>query len=147
MKTLTTHLLFILCVLGAGIFLGITFAPGEWYEGLRKPFFTPPNDWFAPIWTTLYVLIGIAGARVWMRRGPIALWVLQMALNFAWTPVFFGAQQMVAGFAIIVALLVTILVFIARAWRTDRIASVLFVPYALWVATAMALNGSLILLN
>lgn len=147
MKTLTTHILFIVAVLAGGLLIGVTFAPGEWYAALRKPFFTPPNEWFAPIWTTLYVLIAIAGARIWMRRGPIVLWLMQMALNFAWTPVFFGAQQMGAGLAIIAALLLTILAFIIRAWKTDVIAALLFVPYAAWVATAMALNGALILLN
>lgn len=147
MKTFVTYLLFIAAVLAGGIFIGITFAPGEWYAALRKPIFTPPNNWFAPIWTTLYVLIGIVGARVWMRRGPILLWLLQMALNFLWTPVFFGMHEMTAGFGVIVALLITIFAFIARAWGRDKISALLFVPYAAWVATATALNGALILLN
>lgn len=147
MKTLTTHLLFIGAVLAAGLYVGIAFAPGEWYAALRKPIFTPPNDWFPPIWTALYVLIGWAGARVWTRGGPILLWILQMALNLAWTPVFFGAHHMTAGLGVIAALLIVILIFIARAWRTDKISSLLFVPYAAWVAVATALNGALILLN
>lgn len=147
MKTLTTYLLFIGAVLAGGLFIGITYAPGDWYQALRKPFFTPPNDWFAPIWTALYVLIGWAGARVWLRGGPMLLWLLQMALNFLWTPIFFGAHQMAAGFGVIVALLIVILAFIARAWARDKIASLMFVPYAAWVATAAALNGALILLN
>lgn len=147
MKTLITYLIFVGIVLGGGFYLGITYAPGDWYAGLRKPIFTPPDNWFAPVWTALYVLIGIAGARTWMRRGPILIWLLQMVLNFAWTPVFFGAHEMAAGLAVITALFFTILAFIARAWSGDKLSALMFVPYALWVAVATALNGALILLN
>ncbi|WP_136683412.1 TspO/MBR family protein [Falsirhodobacter xinxiangensis] len=147
MKTLMTYLFFIAIVLAGGLYIGTTYAPGEWYAALRKPVFTPPNAWFPIVWTTLYVLIGIAGARAWRLRGPILLWVLQLALNFAWTPVFFGAHEMTAGLGIIALLWITVIAFIIRAWRSDKVSSLLFVPYALWVTVAMALNGALILLN
>lgn len=147
MRALVTTLIFVVAVLGAGLFIGTNWMPGEWYAGLQKPFFTPPNEWFAPIWTTLYVIIGIVGARIWLRGGPVVLWLVQMALNFAWTPVFFGMHQMVAGLGIILALFFAIVAFIGRAWAGDKISSILFLPYAAWVATATALNASLILLN
>lgn len=147
MKTLITYVIFIGAVLAGGLYIGTAWPPGEWYQALRKPIFTPPNHWFPIVWTALYVLIGIAGARVWMLRGPILLWILQMALNFAWTPIFFGSHRMSVGLGIMAALWLVIVAFILRAWRVDKFASVLFVPYAAWVTVALALNGALILLN
>ena len=80
--------------LGGGLLIGANNVPGAWYEGLQKPWFNPPNWIFAPVWTVLYVLIGIAGWLVWRRRDrpALTLWFLQMGLNFIWTPVFFGAN-------------------------------------------------------
>ena len=75
------------------------------------------------------------------------LWWAQLALNLLWTPVFFSAHQIGLALGIILALLATILSFIATSWRTDRIASWLFVPYAAWVAFASALNASIFVLN
>jgi benzodiazapine receptor len=75
------------------------------------------------------------------------LWWLQLALNFLWSPVFFGAEQVGLALAVILALLLTILAFIAMAWSRDRAAAALFVPYALWVAFASLLNASIWMLN
>lgn len=147
MRSLIIHILFIAAVLGAGMFVGTTWSPGAWYDGLQKPFFTPPDAWFPIVWGILYAVIGLVGARMLLRGGPGWLWLVQMVLNLSWTPVFFGAHQMVAGFAIIVALWFSILAFIQQAWPRDPLSSLLFVPYAVWVTVAAALNGSLILLN
>lgn len=143
-------LLFLLLVVGGGLLIGWFNIPGPWYEALQKPWFNPPNWLFGPAWTLLYVLIAIAGWRVW--RGEPAgslmkVWWLQLALNFLWSPVFFGLQNIALALGIILALLVVIVAFIGMAWPRDRAAALLFAPYALWVAFAATLNGSIFLAN
>lgn len=140
---------FIAVVLGVGLLIGLATMPGPWYEALEKPFFNPPNWLFGPAWSVLYVLIGIAGWRVWRLgdTGLLTVWVVQLALNFLWSPVFFGLQSIGGALIIIVILLAAILTFIGMAWRSDRIAAWLFVPYALWVAFATTLNASIYALN
>lgn len=143
-------ILFIALSLGGGLLIGYLNIPGEWYAALEKPPFNPPSWVFSPVWTALYVLIGIAGWRVWRAdRGGAAmkLWWAQLALNFAWSPVFFSLHQIAMALAIILALLAAILGFIMTSLRTDRIAAWLFVPYAAWVAFASLLNGAILLLN
>lgn len=150
MRTIATHALFVAAALGGGLLIGYIFLPGEWYQSLAKPFFTPPNWLFAPAWSILYVLIGIAGARTFLRERaspPMALWLSQMILNFLWSPVFFGAQRPALGLGIIILLLISILLFINRRWRLDRVSALLFVPYALWVGFATLLNASIVYLN
>ncbi|MGD9814700.1 MAG: TspO/MBR family protein [Hyphomonadaceae bacterium] len=141
---------FLALMLGGGTAIGFLTLPGDWYAGLEKPTFNPPNWIFAPVWTTLYVLIAVAGWRIWVKARSSAamlLWRAQLALNFAWSPVFFGAHQIGAALAIIVALFAAILLFIANAWRHDRSAALLFAPYALWVGFASVLNGAIFALN
>lgn len=145
-----TLLPFILLVVGGGLLIGFFTAPGPWYETLAKPPFNPPNWLFAPVWTILYVLIAIAGWRIWRIASSataMKLWWLQLVLNFLWSPVFFGLQQIGLALVVIVALLVTILAFIAAAWNLDRTSAWLFVPYAAWVAFASLLNASILFLN
>ena len=142
--------LFIIGVVGVGIAIGTVFTPGEWYAALEKPPFNPPNWIFAPVWTALYVLIGIVGWRVWRTAGDDGLrlmWVIQMALNFAWSPAFFGAQSPLLGLLIILPLLGAILAFIWRAKNIDPTSAIMFLPYSLWVAFASVLNGSILMLN
>ncbi|KQT44531.1 sensor histidine kinase [Aureimonas sp. Leaf454] len=141
--------LFLVGVVGAGMLIGVNNPPGDWYAGLEKPWFTPPGILFPIAWTILYILIAIAGWRVFTRGlgRPKARWVVQMALNLSWSPVFFGAHLIGAGLAIILALLVAILLFIAETWRVDRPAALCFLPYAVWVAFAALLNGSIFLSN
>lgn len=142
--------LFLVCVVGGGLVIGFFTAPGEWYAGLVKPSFNPPNWLFGPVWTVLYVFIAVAGWLVW-RRAPgstaMTVWSVQLALNFLWSPVFFALQSIGGALAIILALLVAILAFIALAWRGHRTAALLFLPYAAWVAFATALNAAIFLLN
>ena len=142
--------LFLALVLGGGLVIGFLTAPGGWYAQLAKPSFNPPGWVFGPAWTALYVLIAITGWRVWHRDRagwPMKLWWAQLALNFLWTPVFFSAHQIGLALAVILALLVVILSFIVTSWRQDRTASLMFVPYAAWVAFASVLNGSIFVLN
>ncbi|MBD8877282.1 TspO/MBR family protein [Roseibium polysiphoniae] len=141
---------FLFAVVGGGLLIGATNLPGEWYLALEKPAFTPPGWVFGPAWTTLYLLIAIAGWRTWSRTGHSAvfsLWVLQMGLNFVWSPIVFTAHGLGAGLAVILVMLVTILAFIRMSWGPDRLAALCFVPYALWVAFASYLNAGLFLLN
>jgi tryptophan-rich sensory protein len=142
--------LFLALVLGGGLVLGFLTTPGAWYAGLAKPSFNPPAWLFGPVWTVLYVLIAVAGWRVWQRDRsdwPMKLWWAQLALNFLWTPVFFAAHQIGPALVVILLMLAAILAFIVTAWRLDRVAAWLFVPYAAWVAFASLLNGSIWMLN
>jgi tryptophan-rich sensory protein len=141
---------FLVLVVGGGLVLGGLTTPGAWYAGLAKPSFNPPAWLFGPVWTVLYVFIAIAGWRVWQRdRGglPMKFWWAQLALNFLWTPVYFGAHQIGLAFVVILLMLAAILAFIVTAWRLDRVAAGLFVPYAAWVAFASVLNGTIWALN
>ncbi|MEQ9246910.1 MAG: TspO/MBR family protein, partial [Nitratireductor sp.] len=105
---------------------------------------------FAPTWSVLYVLIAVAGARVWLRgRREVAmrLWWLQLALNFAWSPVFFSLHMIGPALVIILLLAATVIAFIIASWRVDRFSALMFLPYAAWVLFAGVLNGAILLLN
>jgi benzodiazapine receptor len=141
---------FLLLVIGGGLVIGLLTSPGEWYAGLAKPSFNPPAWLFGPVWIVLYVLIAVAGWRVWQRDrtcGPMKLWWVQLVLNFLWSPAFFAAHQPGVALVVILMMLAAILGFIAAAWRLDRVAALLFVPYAAWVTFASLLNGSIWMLN
>jgi len=143
-------ILFLVLVVSGGLVIGFLTVPGAWYAGLAKPAFNPPSWLFAPVWTLLYILIAVAGWRIWWRDGgslPMKLWSAQLALNFLWSPVFFAAHQTGLALAVILLLLAAILAFIATAWRRDRVAAWLFVPYAAWVAFASLLNVAIFVLN
>lgn len=142
--------LFVALSVGGGLLIGAFNMPGEWYAALEKPPFNPPGWLFGPVWTTLYILIGIAGWRVWENaRSSVSmmLWWAQMALNFAWSPLFFSLHQIAAALAVILVLLAVIVAFITLTWKRDRTAAMLFLPYAAWVGFASLLNGSILALN
>ena len=124
---------FLVLVLGGGLGIGALTVPGDWYSGLAKPAFNPPNWLFGPVWTCLYVLIAIAGSRTFRRdRRGVAMkaWWLQLALNFAWPVAFFAAHAIAAALAVVLALLGTIIVFMVASRRLDPLAAWLFAPYA-----------------
>lgn len=142
--------LFVSGVALVGICLGYVNTPGRWYAALNKPAFNPPNAVFAPVWLALYVCIGIAGARTWSarpRNPAMTVWFTQMALNFLWSPVFFGMHRIGEALLVITAMLAAIVAFIGLQWRADRASALLFVPYAAWVAFASLLNWSIYRLN
>ncbi|GGE20673.1 TspO and MBR related proteins [Gemmobacter megaterium] len=142
--------LIFLAATGAAAATGTLFPPGEWYAALTKPWFTPPSIAFPIVWTTLYVLMSVAAARVAPMQGAqyaMALWALQIALNTLWTPVFFGLNRMVPGLIIIGILWVVIAAMIVAFWRLDRLAGALLLPYLGWVTVAASLTIGLIRLN
>ena len=143
-------ILFLVAVVSGGLAIGYLTAPGEWYAQLTKPGFNPPAWVFGPAWTVLYVLIAVAGWRVWRREPggwPMRLWWTQMVLNFSWSPVFFSAHRIGLALIVVLLLLAAILAFIATVWRRNRVAAWLFAPYAAWVAFASLLNASILRLN
>ena len=124
-----------------------------WYQALAKPSFNPPNWVFAPVWTTLYFLMGVSSWRIWRRRatqatrGALALFGLQLFLNFAWSVLFFGFQRIDLALIDIVILFVAIVANMILFWRIERLATLLLVPYAAWVVFAIVLNVSIWLIN
>jgi benzodiazapine receptor len=149
-RTLVITLLFIGLVVGVGAVIGTSTAPDAWYTALEKPPFNPPNWIFGPVWFSLYVLIGIAGARTFLRdpTGPaMMVWGGQMLLNWAWSPTWFALHLLWPAFALIASILVLIVLFIAMTWKTDRPSALMFLPYAAWVAFASTLNLSIAILN
>lgn len=129
---------------------GSRFRPGAWYAGLRKPAFNPPNRVFAPVWSLLYLLMAIAAWRVWTSAGftlALVLWGLQLALNMAWSWLFFGRHRVDAALLDIVALLAFIGVTTTAFFAIDEWAGILMLPYFAWVAFATVLNFALWTLN
>ncbi|MBN1334221.1 MAG: tryptophan-rich sensory protein [Synergistales bacterium] len=126
----------------------------DWYMSLRKPWFTPPGWLFGPVWTILYIMMGIALYLVWAdpRKGLFrrrALWSfgVQLLLNFAWSLAFFGLRSPMLGLAVILALLISIAVTIYYFRIVSRTAAFLLYPYLLWVIFATFLNLSIWKLN
>lgn len=125
---------------------GSAFQPGDWYRGLDKPRWTPPNWLFPVAWTVLYISMALAAARISAAGGGevgLALWALQIALNTLWTPVFFGLRNIRGGLIVIVALWVSVAACAAVFWRMDALAGGLMSLYLLWVSYAAALNLSI----
>ncbi|MDX0437007.1 tryptophan-rich sensory protein [Sinorhizobium medicae] len=177
MNRTLVHILFVTAVLGLGLAIGYINIPDAWYRSLAKPDFTPPDWIFAPAWSLLYIMIGIAGALSFLGRRRAAglsgdrraagllgdrraaglsgdrraaqwpLWLAQMVLNFLWSPLFFGLHQIAAALVVICLLLASIAAFIIASLRQDGISALLFVPYLAWVAFATLLNGSIFLMN
>jgi translocator protein len=143
--------------------VGMAFAPGEWYRSLAKPAWNPPDWIFGPVWTALYLLIGLSGWFAWRawraaserrsmltaRPGPFpyAAFGVQLLLNAAWTPVFFGLQRPGWALVVILALAASIAVLIRQFARLSRPAAWLLVPYLAWVAFAAVLNFEIWRLN
>jgi len=140
----------------AGVVGAIFAAPSlsTWYPSLRQPIFSPPNFLFAPVWTLLFLLMGIAAYLVWQAglnrrevRLGLGIFLLQLGLNVLWTYLFFGLQNPLAGFVEIVFLWLAILATVLVFGRVSRTAAWLLLPYLIWVGFAAALNFSIVQLN
>lgn len=140
----------------AGI-TGALFTAGSvsgWYAALIKPSFNPPDSVFAPVWTVLYLLMGISMFLIWKEglknkevRNTFILFIIQLVFNALWTVIFFGAQSLTGGFIIILILWALILICIFRFLRISKAAGLLLIPYILWVTFAAVLNYFLMILN
>ena len=165
-KRILVYAAIVLAPLAAG-WLGSLFTmdaiPG-WYAGLAKPALNPPSWVFGPVWTALYLMMGIAACIVWskrsggqnskrtrgsgdnVRRGMRLFWV-QLAANAVWSPLFFGLQNPGAALVDIVALWILILLTMIAFFNVSRTAGWLLVPYLAWVTFATYLNSTIWLLN
>jgi tryptophan-rich sensory protein len=122
-----------------------------WYATLVKPELAPPNWIFGPVWTTLYMLMGVAAWLVWRTRGDtrqaLTIFGIQLALNLAWSWLFFGLQSPLLGLWCIGAMWLAIVATIVVFYRHSRVAAYLLVPYLAWVSFASYLNYMLFALN
>ena len=146
----------IFITLGIGALGGLATSESvkTWYPTLNKPSFNPPNWLFAPVWTSLYILIGIAAYLVWIKRDKIAhfprvlaIYFIQLILNLCWSFIFFSLHEI--GFALfeIIILLIVIVANAIAFYKIDKWAGYLFIPYILWVSFASFLTYSIFMLN
>jgi translocator protein len=135
---------------------GSVFTTGsvrEWYPMLRSPSWTPPSWLFGPVWTILYLMMAIAAWLVWRRRGlvdvrsSLGLFAFQLILNAAWSPLFFGLKNPLAGLLDIIPLWAAILATLISFWKIAPAAGVLLIPYWFWVSFATALNFAIWKMN
>jgi benzodiazapine receptor len=155
-KLLLSEFLGVLGCLGVGFLAGqaTQTSVNTWYTTLELPFFTPPNWLFAPVWTLLYLLMGIAAGRVWYygihhRWGKTALYHfgLQLLVNGLWSLVFFGLKNPLGGLVVILILFYLIVITIQWFRTVDILATRLLYPYLIWVGYATVLNSAIVFLN
>ena len=159
MRTFVFLKLFLACCvsLSAGL-VGALFMGNKdvsnWYEYLRKPFFTPPNWVFGPAWTALYILMGVAVFLVWQKgtanryvKVALVLFAIQLVLNALWTPLFFRLHMIGLALVEIIILWIFVLATTVSFYGVSKLACVLFCPYLAWLSFAVALNGSIWWLN
>lgn len=150
---LAAAILFCVIAGSLGSLMTIT-GPGSWYATLQKPFFTPPNWVFAPMWITLFVLMGIALYLIWESgfqnpdvKVALGIFSVQFFLNVIWSFLFFGLRSPLLGFIDILFLWVMIASTIRAFYRVKKSASYLLIPYIAWVTLASALNGAIYFMN
>jgi benzodiazapine receptor len=152
-QALALSLFYLLCFLAAGLGSLFTMASvGGWYTTLAKPAWSPPDWIFGPVWTVLYATMAVGGWLVWRRGGlasvPALRWfAVQLVLNVGWSVVFFGLRMPGLAVIEIVVLWLAIGATLMTSWRVSRPASILLVPYLLWVSFAAALNFAIWRLN
>jgi benzodiazapine receptor len=125
-----------------------------WYATLNKPFFSPPNWIFGPVWTLLYFLMGVSFYLIWKQglqkkkvKEALKIFLVQLGLNFIWSPIFFGLRAPMFGLVVIVAMWISIIMTMKKFYPLSKLASYLLIPYLLWVSFATLLNGFIVLLN
>ena len=144
------------CILicqSAGVIGALSTSTGNspWYQSLTKPFFNPPGWIFAPVWTLLYTLMGISLyllVRQWpASRFAILFFAVQLILNAAWSPIFFGLHSIGGALITIILLWLTLLVTILTAGPNSAWSAILLLPYLAWVTFATVLNAAIFKLN
>ena len=165
-RQILAGVLFLAVVAAIAVFGSMATMPNTdgWYAEVERAPWSPPDALFGPVWSALYFLIALAGFLIWRAgfrgggqrnaaSGALTLFVVQMVLNSLWTPVFFAGYPAMGepawwiALVIIVALVLTLLVLIPKAWRWSKIASIVLIPYLLWVSFATSLNLAIIVLN
>lgn len=143
------------------VYVGIGWVIGQatqdgvrnWYPSLEKPPLNPPNLLFPIVWTTLFVLMGLAGSHLFRARGSatgkvcLALFAVQSAMNWSWSFIFFEWHSLGLAFAWILAMVGFAAALILKSWNHQRMAALCFVPYLLWIGFASYLSGSIWVLN
>lgn len=155
LKDFSKLILSIILCLGAGFAGSIFTTPviTTWYATLHKPFFSPPNWIFAPVWTVLYILMGVSLYLVISDKGKvirekaIQIFVAQLVLNVTWSIVFFGMKNPMLAFVNILVLWIAIFLTIKSFYKINKLAGNLLIPYIIWVSFATLLNLSIIILN
>ena len=155
-KTLTLKFLIsILLPLSLGAIAGMFTSQSvpEWYAALNRPSFNPPNWIFGPVWTTLYILMGISFFLIWkqeaskVRNRAILIFLLQLLLNFAWSFIFFYFNMIGLALVEIILLWISIVMMLVVFYKIKPIASYINIPYLLWVTFATVLNAGYYFLN
>jgi benzodiazapine receptor len=155
MKYLRLVIAILICLLAGSI--GSIFTSksiSTWYTTIKKPSFNPPNWVFAPVWTTLFILMGISLYLVWNKglqvegvKTAIIIFGAQFLFNILWSLLFFGLQSPLYAFIDIIALWIMILLTIIYFYRISPVSSYLLFPYILWVSFAAILNFMIVVLN
>ncbi len=145
----------IICLmLGFASGMSSNHAITNWYADLNKPFFSPPNWIFGPVWSLLYILMGVAVGRVQgigldnlLAKKGVGFFIMQFIMNLIWTPVFFALKQPMLALGIIIVLWIMIFMTIRAFRQVDKTSALLMYPYLMWVSFATALNGAIVMLN
>ena len=125
----------------------------EWFDSLNKPFLAPPDWLFTPVWIVIYIIIAaslfifLSGGMTKEKRIPLIFFLTQLALNFAWVPVFFGMQNITGAFIIIIFMYIFLILTIITFFKHSKTASLLLIPYLLWISFAAYLNFGYLVLN
>lgn len=154
-KPILSLIIWIFACLSAGIIgTAITSPNTLWFQNLNKPFFQPPNWLFGPVWTVLYILMGVSiwliskqGFKTKIAKQALYLFITQLVLNSLWSLVYFGMQQILGAFILIIFIWTFILLTIVWFNKINKVAGFLLLPYILWVSFATVLNAALWLLN
>ncbi|RJR28983.1 tryptophan-rich sensory protein [Candidatus Microgenomates bacterium] len=142
-----------LCQLAGIVGSVFTFqAIPTWYATLNKPFFSPPNWVFGPVWTALYTLMGVSLYLIWtnkskLKKEALSVFYAQLIINSLWSMLFFGLKNPALAFIVILLLWVLIAATIVKFYKFSKLASYLLIPYLLWVGFASVLNLAIVLLN
>jgi len=158
---MTTNSMLVLaaCVLGPIVVGGLNSMATRksirtWYPTINKPSWTPPNWLFAPVWTVLYIMMGVAmwrvlgsGADGLIVTVAFVLWLVQLLLNATWSPAFFGRQDPPGALRVLLVMDVAIILTIGMFWTIDPIAALLMLPYLAWGLFATALNTAIVRMN
>ena len=125
----------------------------NWYAALTKPAFVPPNWLFGPVWTTLYIIMGISGFLIWQKKEnpqrlpALKIFGLQLIANTLWSIIFFGLHQPLLALLNIVILWILITLMVWKFYKIDKTAGLLQIPYLIWVSFASILNLAIVMLN